>query len=90
VKALKERRKAMTLALMRTFLLWCTVLNYCFLLVWFLAFASAHDWMLGWHSRWYRLSRDQFDALHYGGMTVYKIGILLFNLVPFLVLSILS
>ena len=28
----------------------------------------------------------QFDALHYAGMSVYKIGIILFNLVPFLAL----
>jgi hypothetical protein len=80
----------MTLELTRSFLLWCTVLNYGILLVWFLAFASAHDWMLRLHGRWFRLSREQFDALHYAGMSVYKIGILLFALVPFIVLSIVG
>jgi hypothetical protein len=80
----------MTLELTRSFLLWSTVLNYCILLVWFLAFASAHDAMLRLHGRWFRLSRDQFDALHYAGMSVYKIGILLFSLVPFIVLSIVG
>ena len=80
----------MTLELTRTFLLWCTVTNYCVLIVWFLAFAYAHEWMLRVHGRWFRLSRDQFDALHYAGMSVYKIGILLFNLVPLVVLSVLG
>jgi hypothetical protein len=80
----------MTLELTRSFLLWCTVVNYCILLVWFIAFAYAHDVMLHWHSRWFRLSRDQFDALHYAGMSAYKIGILLFGLVPFIVLSIVG
>ena len=32
--------------------------------------------------RWIRLPREQFDALNFGGMTLYKIGILLFNIVP--------
>jgi hypothetical protein len=46
--------------------------------------------MLRLHGKWFRLSRDQFDALHYAGMSVFKVGILLFNLVPLVVLSILA
>jgi hypothetical protein len=80
----------MTIAVTRNFLLWCTVINYGVLLVWFLVFVFAHDWMLRIHGRWFRLSRDQFDALHYAGMSIFKIGIILFNLVPFIVLSILA
>lgn len=80
----------MTLQLTRTFLLWCTVANYAILIVWFVAFAAAHDVMVRLHGRWFRLSRDQFDAIHYAGMSVYKIGILLFNLVPLIALSILG
>jgi hypothetical protein len=68
------------------FLLWCTVLNYGILLVWFMFFVFAHDWIQRIHCRWFRLSRDQFDALHYAGMTIFKVGIMLFNLVPFVVL----
>jgi len=72
------------------FLLWCTILNYLVLIVWFAAFSLAHDWMSGLHGRWFRLTPAQFDALHYGGMAVYKIGILLLNLVPLVALSILA
>jgi hypothetical protein len=54
--------------------------------VWFLVFAIARDWMRRFHGRWFRLSDEQFDALHYLGMSTYKIGILLFNLVPLIVL----
>ena len=85
-----RREEKMTIAVTRNFLLWCTVINYGVLLVWFLVFVFAHDWMLRIHGRWFRLSRDQFDALHYAGMSIFKIGILLFNLVPFIVLSILG
>jgi hypothetical protein len=80
----------MTIEVARSFLLWCTVINYGILLVWFLAFVFAHDWFQGIHGRWFHLSRDQFDALHYAGMAIFKIGIMLFNLVPFVVLSILG
>ena len=80
----------MTTNVARQFLLWCTVIDYGVLLVWFLAFALAHDWLHRLHGRWFRLSREQFDALHYGGMSIFKIGILLFNLVPLVALSILG
>jgi hypothetical protein len=46
--------------------------------------------VLMWCTRWFHLSREQFDAIHYGGMSIYKIGIVLFNLVPFVVLSLLG
>ena len=80
----------MNLEVARSFLLWCTVINYAILLCWFLAFMVAHDWLLRLHERWFRLSRDQFDAVHYGGMAIYKLGILMLNLVPFVVLWIVG
>jgi len=61
------------------FLLWCLVINYGVLLAWFLVFRLAHGWLFRLHSRWFRLSEERFDAIHYGGMAGYKIGILLFN-----------
>ena len=43
-----------------------------------------HDWMYSLHGRWFHLSLEQFDMLHYAGMSVYKIGIILLNLVRIL------
>lgn len=37
-----------------------------------------------------RPSGPQFDAAHYGAMAVFKVGILLFNLVPWVALSLLT
>ena len=71
---------------LRDLLGWCAVVNFGVLLVWWMAFLGAHDWMQRLHARWFRLSREQFDAIHYAGMAMYKFGILLFNLVPYLVL----
>ena len=72
------------------FLLWCTILNYLVLVLWFMVFCVAHEWMFRLHGRWFRLTTAQFDALHYGGMAVYKVGILLLNLVPLIALSIVA
>src|SRR5258705_7361762 len=70
----------MTIEMTCKALLWCAVINYGILLVWFLFFVLAHDRMYLLHSRWFRLSVEQFDMLHYAGMSIFKIGILLLNL----------
>lgn len=80
----------MTIDIVRDVLLWCTVINYGLLLWWFLAFVLMHDWMYRFHGRWFRLSVEQFDAIHYAGMAAYKIGIFLLNLMPYLALRIVA
>ena len=80
----------MNLELARTVLLWCTAINYGVLLCWFLVFVFAHDWMHRLHGRWFRMPVEQFDAIHYAAMAIYKIGILLFNLAPYVALRIVA
>lgn len=78
----------MSIETIRRFLLWCTIINYGVLLLWFLIFLAAHEWLQQLHSGWFQLTSAQFDAFHYTGMMIFKIGIMLFNLVPFIALSI--
>ena len=71
-------------------LLWCAGLNYVILFIWLGCFVFAHDWMYRMHGRWFKLSIETFDAIHYAGLSVYKIGILLLNLVPLVALYLVS
>lgn len=71
-------------------LLWSTVINYLVLLCWFAIFSLAHNWMYQLHANWFRLSVERFDTIHYAGMAGYKIAVLVFNLVPYLALHIVS
>jgi hypothetical protein len=80
----------MNIATIQTFLLWCTVINYIILVIWFAAFVLAHDMLFRLHSQWFTLSKEQFDAMNYGSMAVYKIGIMLLNLVPLIALWIVN
>ena len=68
------------------FLLRCAAINYAVLLVWFGAFVFAHERVLRMHQRWFRLSPEAFDALNYGAVAAYKLGNILFFLVPGLAL----
>ena len=68
------------------FLLSSVLINYIILMIWFLAIIFARDWIKQVHGKWFKLSDETFDAIHYGAMAIYKIGILLFNLVPLITL----
>ncbi|MDR3453598.1 MAG: hypothetical protein P4L96_12505 [Rhodoferax sp.] len=76
----------MTLNEIREALLWCVGINYALLCLWFGVFRYAHDGLYRMHTRWFKLSVETFDALNYAGMAVYKLGIMLFNLVPVIAL----
>jgi hypothetical protein len=74
----------------KNILLWSVGINYVVLFIWFGAFVFVHDWMYRMHGRWFKLSVETFDAIHYGGLAVYKIGIILLNLVPLVALWLVS
>jgi hypothetical protein len=80
----------MTLEVVREALLWCAVINYGLLLVWFLLVVLPHAWLYRLWGRWFRLSTEQFDTVNLAGIVLYKVGIILFNLVPYLALRIVA
>ena len=71
---------------LQAFLGWCALINFGLLTLWFLLFVLAKEWMYRLHGRWFNISRERFDAIHYGGMAGYKLAIWLFNLAPFIAL----
>ena len=80
----------MTLEVLHAVLGWCVVINAGLLAWWFLFFWLAHDWMYRFHGRMFRMSVETFDTIHYAGMAMLKIGVFLFNLVPYLALHLVS
>lgn len=76
----------MTITALRRFFLVCLLINYGILLLWFFMIVLAKEWLRGFHGKWFPLSGERFDAIHYQGMAIYKIGIFLLNLGPCLAL----
>lgn len=72
-----------------SFLGYCLILNYAILIIWFLAFVFIKNFIKKLHLQWFKLSDTQFDVIHYSAMAVYKILILVFNLVPYIALKLL-
>jgi hypothetical protein len=80
----------MTMNEIKDILLWCLGFNYVILIIWFVGFVLAHDWMYSLHGRWFKLSVETFDAIHYSGFAAFKIGIFMFNLAPLIAIYIVS
>ena len=78
----------MTVEIIRDVLAWCAVINYALLLLWFLVFLLAHDWLYRVHRKWFTVSVENFDAIHYASMAFFKLCIFLFSLAPYLALRI--
>ena len=80
----------MTLEAIRSMLGWCTLINWAMMLIWLLFMRVGHDWVYGLHGKWFGLSVQEFDAIHYRGLLTYKVGVFLFNFVPYLALRIIG
>ena len=76
----------MDIETLRSFLAWCSTINLILLIVWWGFFTVGSDWIRQLHGKWFELSKENFDAIHYSGMAFFKILILVFNVIPYLVL----
>ncbi len=80
----------MTIDLVRNALMWCSIINMGLLLWWFLFFTLAHDWVYHLHGKWFKLTVERFDTIHYAGIAFFKICIFMFNIIPYVVLLIIG
>jgi len=80
----------MTVEIIRARLGWCSVINLALVLWWFLAITVFHDLVYKWHSKWFKLSVEKFDAIHYAGISTLKIAVFFFNVVPYFALRIVG
>ena len=78
----------MSIETARSFFLWCSVINYAFLLVWVVVAKVGRDWLCRLSGRFMRVTPEQVDLINVAGITLYKMGIFLFNIVPCIALYI--
>jgi hypothetical protein len=72
----------MTMDQARHVLLWCSILNWVLLIVWVALASVGRNWLLKLTTRIFRVTPEQFDLLNLAGITLYKMGVLFFNIVP--------
>lgn len=80
----------MDLETLRSFLMWCSIFNYGILLLWLVLLSVGRHWMMRVQARWFPISEEKFIVTHYLMYGGYKLAIVIFNLVPFIALSIMN
>ncbi len=76
--------------MLQQFLMWCSILDIGFLLLWTAAFCLIPDFIYRQKCLWGELSREAFNAANYRLLGTFKIIVIVFNVVPYLALLILS
>lgn len=80
----------MNIEQIRDALLYCSVMNFVLLALWGLLCVLPHEWMYRAATRMFRCTEAQFDTVNLASIYFYKIGIVLFNLVPYLALRLMQ
>ena len=80
----------MTFEMAQAILGWCSIINMGLLLWWWFIIVVAHDWVYKFHTKWFKISREQFDGIHYAGMAFFKILVFALNIVPYFALRIVG
>ncbi|MBN2711828.1 MAG: hypothetical protein JXR97_05245 [Planctomycetes bacterium] len=78
----------MTIEAARTLLLYCFGINTGILCLWFVMLVIGKSWIYRLHSRIFGINEEELGRIHYAGMITYKMAIILFLFVPWLVLTI--
>jgi hypothetical protein len=73
-----------------TFLMWCTVINAALLVFWTAMLFLTPDLVYRTQSKFFPIPRETFDVLIYSFLGLFKIFFLIFNLVPFVALLIVT
>jgi len=67
---------------------WCSLIYFLFLLLWAVMFCQFHGWLYKTHGKWFDMSIEKFNSIHYLLMGIFKIIWLMFFLTPYIILRI--
>jgi len=83
-------RSVMDIQNVTLFFMWCSVINGSLLTFWTLACSVAPDMVYRLQSKWFPISRDQYNMAMYAFLGLFKVMFLTLNLVPYIALRIIN
>ncbi len=72
------------------FFKWCTIINIALFILSAIMILAAPDFIYSVHGKLFHIPREGFDVVLYSFLGLYKIVILVFNLVPYVALRIIE
>ena len=80
----------MNMTEIRHFFVWCAMLNYAVLILWFVISIVGRSFLLGICRRFFRISEETYDNGMFYGIMSYKLAIFVFALMPYIALKIMK
>jgi len=79
----------MKLELLKDFFMWCTIVNLIMFMISIILIVLIKNFASNMHAKWYGIKAEKVKTAWYSVMAFYKIMIIIFNFVPYLVLEIM-
>jgi len=73
-----------------TFFTWCTIINLVVFLCWTAIFMFIPESTYRIQSKWFPISRENYNLVYYSFLGLFKIVFLVFNVTPLLALLIIN
>ena len=70
--------------------MWCSIINIGLLLISWLGFWVGSGWIYRMHSKWFKISQEQFYSNCFLILAFWKISIFLFFIVPYIAMLIVG
>lgn len=80
----------MDIVTLTSFFMWCTIINVALLCFWVLMVRIAPDLVFRMQRKFVPISRETFDVAIYSFLGLFKVLVIIFNLVPYLALLIIT
>jgi hypothetical protein len=80
----------MDIEMLTAFFMWCSIVNIGLLVISFLLWMVASDWIYALQSKWFPMPRQTLNVVFYCLFGFYKIIVYMFNIVPWVVLKIIA
>ena len=78
----------MTISDIREILGVCSLINIVLMTISFFMLSMMHDWVYRVHSKFFPITESQFNIAIYSFMGLYKVLVIVFNIVPWIACSI--
>lgn len=75
---------------LREFFMWCTIVNGALFVLTAIMCVFARDWVYRIQSKYFPVSRDAFNVVLYSFFGLFKLLFIMFNVVPFVALLIVT
>ena len=80
----------MDIQTLTTFFMWCTIINVALFVLWATMCIFAPDLVYRTQNRFFPIPRETFNVVIYSFLGLFKIFVLLFNVVPYVSLLIVG